>query len=190
MNNAESAPIIVLSAPTCAGKTTIAQHIVKNVDVTFATSATTREPRRAETHGDDYYFLTRDEFTAKIERDAFIEYESVHDEYYGTPKSELQGDQAVLLDIDVKGGLNVKSQYEENALLIFIAPPSLDVIRRRILRRDEHDEEDIKRRLKRAKHELTFQDEYDEVIINDELSEAKQEATQLVHDHLDKPKHR
>ena len=189
MKDAESSKIAVLSAPTCAGKTTLANHLVDPTPLAFATSATTREPRRNEEHGDDYYFLTQNEFRDLIQSDKLIEYETVHGEYYGTLASELYEPEPVLLDIDVKGALNVKQRFLD-ALLIFIAPPSLDVIESRLRRRGEHDQKDVKSRLQRAEQEMTYQDKFDKIIVNDELRQAKQQITKLVTTYLDETKNR
>lgn len=187
MKDAENSKIAVLSAPTCAGKTTLANHLVRHTPITFATSATTRQPRDGEEHGDDYYFLTEDEFQDLIEENRLIEYEAVHGDYYGTLVSELQTPEPVLLDIDVKGALSVKQRFED-ALLIFIAPPSITVIRRRLRQRGEHDSADIQQRLQRAKQEMTYQDRFDEVIVNDELDQAKKTVHGLVTAYLDTAK--
>ena len=187
MNDAENSKIVVLSAPTCAGKTTLANHLVSKTRVEFATSATTRQPRSEEVDGEDYHFLSENEFQELIETDKLIEYETVHGNYYGTLVSELQGPNPVLLDIDVKGALTVKKQFRE-ALLIFIAPPSIDVIKHRLRRRGEHDKAEIQRRLRRAKQEMTYQDRFDAVVVNDELSEAKNRVTNLVTSYLNESK--
>jgi guanylate kinase len=180
--------IIVFSAPSAAGKTTIANEIVKELPVRFATSATTREPRPGEQHGDDYYFYDVETFSELVDDNAFIEYEEVHDNtYYGTLKDELErGDEAVLLDIDVKGALTINDLYGDNALLIFIEPPSLDVIEERLRQRDAHSDAEIQRRLDRATMEMQHRSAYDEVIVNDVLSDAVNEAQTAIATWLDK----
>lgn len=182
--------VIVLSAPSGAGKTTIANHLVDDLPVTFATSATTRKPRSNETHGKDYYFYTESEFQERVQDNAFIEYEEVHNgTYYGTLKDEVdERSQPVLLDIDVKGGITVKDIYGDDALLLFIAPPSLDALERRLRRRGATDEAERRRRLQRATMEMTYQDDYDEVVVNDDLSDAVTRCSRIIKAFIDEEK--
>lgn len=178
--------VIVLSAPSAAGKTTIANHLVDDLPIRFATSATTRSPRENEEHGDDYYFHSQASFQELIDEDELLEYEEVHDNtYYGTLRHEVEtSDKPILLDIDVKGGMNVKQTYEENALLLFIAPPSLNILKQRLERRNTHSQQEIQQRLARAQTEMTYQEQYDHVIINDDLDEAVATTKQHIQDWL------
>lgn len=173
--------IVVLSAPSGAGKTTIANHLVQELPLRFATSATTRNPRPDETRGEDYYFYTEEDFHRLIDNDELLEYEEVHGTYYGTLKEEVEEiDAPVLLDIDVNGAQTIKDVHGENVLLLFIAPPSISELRHRLKKRGADTEAEIERRLDRAEHELSFQDTYDHVIVNDDRQTAQEEAVKTV----------
>ncbi|NNF56868.1 MAG: guanylate kinase [Rhodothermaceae bacterium] len=177
--------LIVLTAPSGAGKTTIARRVMDEVPgLRFSTSATTRTPREGEQHGVEYFFLTEAEFQARIEADAFVEYEEVYPgRYYGTLRDELERlaeSTAVVLDVDVKGALNVKRLYGDKALTLFIAPPSLDALADRLHARGTETEERIAVRLSRATLELDFAHDFDAVIVNDDLETAVAETVARV----------
>ena len=176
--------LIVLTAPSGAGKTTIARCVMGEMDgLRFSVSAITRPRREDEEHGVDYFFLNEDEFRKKIEADAFIEYEEVYPGlFYGTLKNELERlaeSTAVLLDIDVVGALNVKKLYGKLALTLFICPPSLEILEQRLLARRTDSADDIAIRLDKAALELSQANQFDEVIVNDDLEQAVAET--LVH---------
>jgi len=157
----------------------------KELDLQFSVSATNRKPRPGEVDGVNYHFLSDQQFNDLIAEGAFVEYEQVYPgRYYGTLRSELQNSvnagHNVILDIDVKGGINVKKQFGEDAISIFIAPPSIDELRKRLKGRGSDSDEEIEQRVGRAEYELGFQNEYDHVVINDTLSEAIVKIEQLM----------
>lgn len=173
--------LIVLTAPSGAGKTTIARRVMEVVDeLRFSTSATTRPRREGEKHGIDYFFLSNEEFTSKIDADAFVEYEEVYPGlFYGTLKEELERhaeNKAVLLDIDVLGALNVKRLYGEITLTLFVRPPSMEVLEERLIERGSDSPENIAIRLKKAAFELSHAEDFDEIIVNDDLEQAVSET--------------
>ena len=181
--------LIIISAPSGCGKSTIIGEIIKNPDLRleFSISATTREPRRGEVDGVNYYFLTTEQFEKAIKNDELVEYEEVYaGRYYGTLKSEIARIQAegknVILDIDVKGGVNVKKMYGDNALSIFIQPPSIEVLRERLISRATDPIEAINQRVDKAAYELTFKDRFDVSVVNDDLNTAVQQTRSLIHD--------
>ncbi len=176
--------VIILSAPSGAGKTTLAKHLMANKDfkLKFSVSATTRGPREGEINGKDYYFLTLKDFKRKIEENAFVEWEEVYpDIFYGTLKSEIERifneGYNILFDVDVKGGLNLKKYFGDNALSIFIAPPSFNELKKRLEARGTETPQSLQKRLARAKEELTYIDKFDTVVINDDIERAKEEIT-------------
>lgn len=155
----------------------------------FSISATNRQPRGEEVHGVNYYFLSDDEFRSAIAQDAFVEYEEVYPgRFYGTLKSEVERITAeghnVILDIDVKGGLNVKKLYGEDALSIFIQPPGLEVLRQRLTSRATDSAEAIEQRLAKAEYELSFAPEFDRVVVNDSLDRAVAEVDTVIKNFL------
>ena len=170
--------LIVFSAPSGSGKTTIVKEILKtDIPFGFSVSATSRTPRNNEIHGKDYYFFTENEFREKVNNQEFIEWEEVyHNQFYGTLKSEIERlrniGKHVLFDIDVVGGLNLKSQFKEEALAIFILPPSLDELEKRLKGRGTEDKVSLKKRLDKSEHEMSFADKFDVQIVNDELKDA------------------
>ncbi|MBQ8098167.1 MAG: guanylate kinase [Bacteroidaceae bacterium] len=182
--------IIVFSAPSGSGKSTLIQYLRSKIDnLHFSVSATSRAPRGEEQNGRDYYFLTPEEFRKKIAEDAFIEYEEVyHDKFYGTLRSEVQRQlnegQNVVLDIDVKGALNVKRLYGQQALLVFIKPPSIETLRLRLEKRGTDAPEVIADRVSKAAFELSFAPQFDRIIVNDDLSTAQAETLQVVSEYL------
>lgn len=177
--------IIVLTAPSGAGKTTIAHRVMEErPSLSFSVSATTRDPRPDETDGEDYHFLSQDEFERRINAGDLLEYEQVYEGiYYGTLKSEIaekSTDGGVLLDIDVKGAVNVKKAFGDDALVLFVAPPSVNELERRLTGRGTETDDDREKRLARARMELGMQDEFDAVVVNDDLETAVEETLQHV----------
>ena len=185
--------IIIFSAPSGSGKSTIIGRLMshKELNMAFSISCTSRPPRGTERDGVEYFFVSPDEFRRRIEADEFLEYEEVYkDRYYGTLKSQIENQLAkgenVVLDVDVKGGCNIKRFYGDRALSLFIQPPSLDELRRRLEGRGTDAPEVIEDRLARASFELTFADKFDHVIINDDLDRAVNEALKAVEEFINK----
>ena len=183
--------IIIIAAPSGAGKTSVVRHLLKALPDkhAFSVSAATRQPRNNEKDGVDYYFITAKEFGQRIEQDAFVEWEMVyHDKYYGTLKTELQRiwhqHKAPLLDVDVKGGINIQSQYPEQSLSLFIEPPSIKELEQRLKKRGTETPESLKARLDKASFELSFKDRFDHIIMNDNLERACSEAEKIVRNYL------
>lgn len=178
--------VVIFSAPSGSGKTTLVKHCLETFpELQFSVSCTTRSPRGAEQNGVDYHFISPDEFRAKITEDAFVEFEEVYtDKYYGTLKSEVEriwnAGKTVIFDVDVVGGINLKKYFRENALSIFIMPPSIEELERRLISRGTDDEETIKTRVAKAAYEMTFQTEFDEILVNDDLHTAQQQVQQLI----------
>ena len=184
MLNQNNGKLLVFSAPSGAGKTTIVKKILKEFpQIIFSISATTRPKREAETNGIEYFFLTEPEFQEKIINDEFIEWEKFYDYYYGTLKSFITGNieagKPVLLELDVKGALTIKRLYPY-AHLIYISPPSFDELVKRLRERNTENETDFMKRIDRAKMELGLKNEFDYVIENLELKKAIAEAKSLV----------
>ena len=181
-----SGKLIIFSAPSGAGKSTIVHHILEcGFNIEFSVSATRRTPRAHEVNGIDYYFLTTEEFRAKIRKNEFLEYEEVYpDFFYGTLRSEIEritGEgKNVIFDIDVLGGINIKKQYDEQALALYIAPPSIEVLHQRLINRGTDTPEMIAKRIGKAEFELSFAPQFDKVVVNDNLETAKKEAEQLI----------
>lgn len=182
--------IIILVAPSGSGKSTMARKLLNDFDnIRFSVSATTRPPRAGEQHGVDYYFLTREEFQTKIEKGEFLEWEEFYNgNRYGTLRSDvekqLDAGYSVLLDIEVLGASNIKKIYKDEALGIFIKPPSLDVLRERLVKRGTETERMLKERLNRAKKELEYEDRFDITVINDDLETAYQKIHNAVADFI------
>ncbi len=177
--------LIIVSAPSGAGKTTLVHYALEKIpNLSFSVSCTTRAQRANELEGEDYYFVTVDEFQQKIEEGLFVEYEQVYEGlYYGTLKSEIdrltsKGNH-VIFDIDVQGGINLKKHYPD-ALSIFIAPPSVDELSHRLRSRNTEDESSLTMRIAKAEEEISYQDEFDVVIVNDDLEEAKSVIKEVV----------
>ena len=182
--------LIISAAPSGAGKTSIVKHLLSTLpdQLGFSVSCATRAPRAGETHGSDYYFITPQEFTRRVEAGAFAEWEMVYEEkFYGTLHSELQRiwdqRQAPLLDIDVKGGLRIKEQYPQS-LSLFIEPPSLEVLRERLAARGTETPDSLQMRLNKASEECSYRNQFDHIIVNDQLEKACKEAVSLVKDYL------
>ena len=176
--------ILAVSAPSGTGKTTIVKQILQDFpDLVFSISATTRSKRREETNGKDYFFLTEAEFIEKINNEEFVEWERFYDYYYGTYKSfleeNIQQGKSVLLEIDVYGALNVKRIYP-GAKLIFIYPPSYDELVNRLMNRKTESEEDFKKRIERAKMELSLKDKFDYLVENKDLKKAILETKSII----------
>ena len=178
--------VVIFSAPSGSGKTTLVKHCLEVFpSLEFSISATTREPRGSEVHGKDYYFFSPEEFRQKISEDAFVEYEEVYrDKFYGTLKSEREriwdSQKVVIFDVDVVGGLNLKKILGEKAMSVFIAPPSVEELEKRLINRDTDSEETIKTRVNKAQKELEYKNQFDKVLVNDDLDKAKHEIEKLV----------
>lgn len=182
--------LIIFSAPSGSGKSTIINYLLKQgLRLRFSISATSRAPRGTEKDGVEYYFLTPDEFRARIAKGDFLEYEEVYtDKYYGTLKSEVErilneGDN-VIFDVDVVGGCNIKKFYGERALSIFIQPPSIEALRERLTGRGTDSPEVIESRIAKAEYELGFAKRFDRIIVNDQLEPACQEALSIIREFL------
>jgi guanylate kinase len=190
MNSVKQGKLIILSAPSGSGKTTIVRHLLSlGLGMEFSISATSREPRMNEKNGVDYYFIDPETFQKKIEEGAFLEWEEVYaDQFYGTLRSEVErirdNGRHVIFDIDVVGGLNLKQEFGADALAIFVRPPSLEVMEQRLRARGTDSEEQLKKRLSKAAREMTYADRFDHVIINDILSESLSAAEKCVKDFL------
>ena len=181
----------IFSAPSGSGKTTIVKHLLKaNNNLEFSISACTRDKRgRNEENGQDYYFLTTEEFIQKIDNDEFIEWEEVYPgNFYGTLKSEIeriwQSGKSVIFDVDVKGGLSLKKYFKEQALAVFVKVPSLEVLNERLSSRASETPESLSQRLYKARFELEFEDKFDLTILNNKLETSLAEAQQAVDDFL------
>ncbi len=182
--------IIIITAPSGSGKTTLVKRLVARCpQLEFSVSACTRHPRPGEVHGKDYYFYPIDEFQKLIEQNAFVEYEMVYTgKYYGTLRSELEriwhDGKYPLLEIDVKGAMDVKAKYPDNTLTVFIRPPSIDVLRSRLTLRGSETADAIEERIEKAIFELNSADKFQQVIINDDLEVATAELLNVVEDFL------
>lgn len=182
--------LIILTAPSGAGKTTIVKHLLQHIPgVGFSISATNRKIRPGETDGKDYYFLSTDQFKEYIQENKFVEWEEVYSQqYYGTLRSEVQRLQSagrhIIFDIDVKGALSIKKQFPEDSLAVFVMPPSLDVLIERLKKRQTEDESSLKKRVMKAKEELSYQNEFDEILVNDQLEISLSKAEQIVNSFL------
>lgn len=178
--------VIIFSAPSGAGKSTIVKHLLgKYPFLEFSISATSRLPRGEEKDGVDYYFFTKEEFKQKIEKGEFVEYEEVYaGSYYGTLKSEVERIWAkghiILFDIDVKGGINIKRLYGSHALAVFIRPPSVETLKERLVLRGTDSPQAIERRVAKAEEELEYAGMFDRIIVNDSLECALREAEIIV----------
>ena len=184
--------LIVFSAPSGSGKTTIVRHLLKQekLNLEFSISATSREPRGLEKHREDYYFISLREFKDKIKTDAFLEWEEVYrDNFYGTLKSEVERIWKLkkhgIFDIDVVGGLRIKKKYPEKTLAVFVKPPSVDELKIRLKKRSTESEDKINMRVAKASVELATAPQFDKIIKNYELKVALKEAEVLVHDFLE-----
>jgi guanylate kinase len=174
--------LFIFSAPSGSGKTTIVRNLLeKDLDLEFSISATSRPKRENETDGKDYYFLSVDDFKEKIVKDEFVEWEEVYENrFYGTLKSELEriwsNGKHVIFDVDVVGGLSIKKKYPGKALSIFVMPPSIEELEKRLTLRSTDSTEDIDERINKANRELSYAEKFDIIIINDKLEKAIQES--------------
>jgi guanylate kinase len=184
--------MLIVSAPSGSGKSTIVNWLMQEhpeLRLYFSISCTSRAPRGTEQNGVEYFFLTPEEFKEKIQNNEFLEYEEVYqDRFYGTLKAQVErqreAGQNVVFDVDVKGGVNIKRYYGDEALSLFIQPPSVEELRRRLTGRGTDTPEAIEERLAKAEYELTFASQFDRVVVNNDLETAKQEALQIINDFL------
>lgn len=185
--------LIIFAAPSGSGKSTIINWLMQEhpeLNMHFSISCTSRAPRGTEQHGVEYFFLTPEEFRAKIANDEFVEYEEVYaDRYYGTLKSQvekqLEQGENVVFDVDVHGAMNIKKAYGSQAISVFIQPPSIEELRRRLNGRATDAPEVIEQRIERAEYELSFAPKFDTVVVNDDLQEAKENALQKISQFLE-----
>lgn len=180
----KEAKLFVFAAPSGSGKTTIVKDVLKNYcEFVFSISATTRKKRQSETNGKDYYFITESDFLNRIESNEFVEWERFYDYYYGTLKSQIvsniENGLHTVFEVDVKGAVKIKECYP-NSILIFIAPPSIEVLRNRLIQRNTETEEDLKKRIERAEMELSYKDKFDYVVSNVDLEIAKEEVRKII----------
>ncbi|EJF54980.1 guanylate kinase [Saprospira grandis DSM 2844] len=181
----QEAKLIIFTAPSGAGKTTIVKHLLKTrKDLAFSISACTRSQRYGEVNGMDYYFLSLQDFKRRIEADEFVEWEEVYEnQFYGTLKEEVERllalGKSVLFDIDVKGAVNIQKHYPERSLSIFVKPPSADTLFARLRGRKTEDEESLRKRIARASDELTYECKFDYTLVNDNLEVALAEAEKV-----------
>jgi guanylate kinase len=183
--------ILIITAPSGAGKTSITHHLLTLFAdrLAFSISAATRPPRGNEKNGVDYYFMSIEEFTNKIQHEEFVEWEMVYEgKYYGTLKAELQRiwseGKVPVLDIDVKGAIHVQQQYPETTLSLFIEPPSVDELKRRLMSRGTESEESLNARVNKASYEISFKTHFNKIIVNSDLTKACREAEEIVQDFL------
>lgn len=187
------AKLIIFSAPSGSGKSTIINYLLtQNLNLAFSISATSRPPRGTERHGVEYFFLSPDEFRRRIANDEFLEYEEVYqDRFYGTLKeqveSQLAAGQNVIFDVDVVGGCNIKKFYGDRALSLFIQPPSVEELRKRLIGRGTDAPDTIESRVAKAEYELSFAPKFDRVIVNDDLESAKAETLEVITRFLAEP---
>ena len=188
--------LIIFSAPSGSGKSTIVNWLMDQhpeLNMYFSISCTSRQPRGTEKNGVEYFFISPEEFRKKIAQDEFLEYEEVYENrFYGTLKSQvekqLNAGQNVVFDVDVKGGINIKNFYGKDALSIFIQPPSIEELRKRLVGRATDSQEAIETRLAKAEYEMTFAKQFDTIIVNDKLELAKQDTLNIVKSFLYAPK--
>ena len=184
--------MLIVSAPSGSGKSTIVNWLMQEhpeLKLYFSVSCTSRAPRGTEQNGVEYFFLTPEEFREKIQNDEFLEYEEVYENrFYGTLKQQVENQreqgQNVVFDVDVKGGVNIKKYYGDEALSLFIQPPSVEELRRRLEGRGTDTPEAIEERLAKAEYEMTFAPQFDCVVVNDDLETAKQETLSIVKEFL------
>jgi guanylate kinase len=187
-----SSRIVIISAPSGAGKSTIVKHLLSgDINLEFSISATTRQPRGEEINGREYYFLSVEDFRERIKKGEFIEWEEVYkDQIYGTLRSEIEriwsNGNHVLFDVDVKGGINLKNIFGSKAVSIFIMPPSIDELEKRLVSRATDNPVKIKMRVAKAEEELKLAGEFDHIVINNNLEQAESEVYKLVTSFLNK----
>jgi len=182
--------LVMFCGPSGSGKTTIVKHLISSLpELSFSVSATTRDRRSGEVDGKDYYFLGNKEFKEKIAADQFLEWEEVyHNGFYGTMLSEIDrisnNNKIAIFDVDVKGGLAIKKRYGKNLLDVFVVPPSLAELKKRLIARESETEESLTGRVNKAEQELTYQSKFSETIVNNDLQKSLVEAEQLVRNFL------
>lgn len=187
------AKCLIISAPSGSGKSTIVKWLMANhpeLRLKFSISATSRDPRGTEKHGVEYYFLKVDDFKKRIENGEFLEYEEVYKGgFYGTLKAPIEQMLSegynVVFDVDVKGGVNIKKYFGDEAMSLFIQPPSIEELRRRLIGRATDSMEKIEERLAKAEYEMTFAPQFDHVVVNDDLDQAEAEALRIVQEFLE-----
>ena len=177
--------IIVISAPSGSGKTTLCSELQRRIPhIKFSVSCTTRPKRDHEVDGVNYHFLSENEFMEKVQNNEFIEFENVHGYFYGTLRKTLEDaltqQEIILFDVDVNGAMTIKNNYSDNTCTIFILPPSLDDLKKRLIQRDSETEERINKRLERTAQEMEYKDKFDACIINDDLAIAAEELNKLI----------
>lgn len=184
--------LIIFTAPSGAGKTTIVRHLLKTMEnLVFSVSATSRRKREHEVEGKDYYFLNPSEFRKKIENNDFLEYEEVYpNQYYGTLHTEIERlwttGKDIVFDIDIKGAENIKNNYPKESLAIFVKPPTPEILFERLQNRGTETPESYRKRVKRATLELSYEDKFDVVLLNDDLEKALKDAEQIVSEFCNK----
>jgi guanylate kinase len=184
--------LIIFSAPSGAGKTTIVRHLLEqNLNLEFSISATSREKRHTETDGKDYYFLSPEEFRRKIENNEFLEWEEVYaGDFKGTFKSEIErirnAGKHVIFDVDVVGGCSIKKIYGADALAVFVQPPSVEELRKRLVSRSTDAPDVIEKRVAKAEFELTFANQFDCIIVNEDLARAFEDAERCIREFINK----
>lgn len=189
----QNGKLIIFSAPSGSGKSTLVNYLMEEhpeLKLSFSISCTSRAPRGTERNGVEYFFLSAEEFRRKIANDEFLEYEEVYtDRFYGTLKSQVetqsQSGQNVVFDVDVKGGVNIKKHYGKRALSVFIQPPSIEALRKRLVGRATDAPEVIEQRLARAEYEISFAPLFDKIVINDDLNKAKLDIYNVIKDFLE-----
>ncbi len=186
--------LIIIAAPSGAGKTSVTRHLLKSFtgQLAFSISCATRQPRNNEKDKVDYYFISVEDFKNKIEQEQFVEWEMVYEgKYYGTLKSEVeriwQQHKAPLLDVDVQGGIHIQQKYPHNSLSLFIEPPSIEELERRLRTRGTETPESLQARLNKAAYEMSFKSKFDHIILNDKLERACAEAEEVVREFLKNP---
>ncbi len=181
--------LIVFSAPSGTGKSTIARQVIERIPtLRFSVSATTRQKRAGEIEGVNYYFLSKEEFEERIQAGGFIEHEFFFGNHYGTlldrTHAVIDSGANILLDLDVKGALNLKKIFPDNSLLLFIKPPDMEVLKKRLQGRESEDEASLNVRLERARLELAYADQFDKVVVNDDLEAAVESITAIITEFL------
>lgn len=185
-NNKIAKNVLIVSAPSGGGKSTIVGHLLKSFNIfDFSVSATSRAPRGSEVNGKEYFFLTQDEFKRRALNGDFVEYEEVYPGlFYGTLKSEVEriwgNNKVILFDIDVMGGMNLKKLYGEKSLSLFIAPPSLETLRERLIKRGTDTPEAIEKRVAKAEKEMQYSGNFDKILVNDDLQTALEEVEKII----------
>lgn len=193
MTDNRSDKVIIITAPSGAGKTSITHYLMEHIpQLAFSISAATRKARQNEVNGKDYYFISEDEFKDRIQNNEFAEWEMVYEgKYYGTLKSELERiwkeGRIPVLDVDVHGAIHVKTQYPDSSLTLFIDPPSVEELKKRLMGRGTETDETLQARVNKAGFEMSFKDQFDAVIVNDDLCRACEIAHKVVTDFIAKP---